>query len=61
LVVVDKLIKFARFILYKEEIDAKILVYIFLREIVINYSLPDKIIIDRELIFTSKFWQALIA
>jgi hypothetical protein len=48
--------KFARFILYKEETDAEILVYTFLREIAINYSLPDKIIIDRGLIFTSKFW-----
>jgi hypothetical protein len=55
-VIVDKLTKFVRFIPYKEDINVEVLAYIFLREIAMNYGLPDKIITDRGSTFAFKFW-----
>ena len=37
------------------------LAYIFLKKIIANYGLSRKIILDRDKLFTSKFWQALTA
>src|SRR5439155_22214070 len=58
-VVVDRLTKYAYFIPYKERSTAMELQYAFLRNIVANYGLPKKIIMDRGVTFTSKYWKTL--
>jgi hypothetical protein len=61
LIITDRLTKFSYFLPYKKSNIAEELVYTFLRRIVANYGLPRKIILDRNKLFTSKFWQALTA
>jgi hypothetical protein len=47
--------KYTYIILYKEANMAKDLANMFLRTIIANYRIPDKIILDRDKLFTSKF------
>jgi hypothetical protein len=61
LIIIDRLTKFGYFLPYRKSSITKELVYIFLRRIVANYGLLKKIILDRDKLFTSKFWQALTA
>ena len=61
LIITDRLTKFSYFLPYRESSTAKELAYIFLRRIVANHGLPRKIILDRNKLFTSKFWQILTA
>jgi hypothetical protein len=61
LVIVDRLIKYAYFWLYRKDTHAEGLAFIFLRVIVANHGLPKEIISDRDRLFTSKFWKALVA
>jgi hypothetical protein len=61
LVITDRLTKFSYFLPYRESSIAEELAYIFLRRIVANYKFLKKIILDRDKLFTSKFWQALTA
>jgi hypothetical protein len=56
LVITDRLTKFGYFLPYRESSIAKELAYIFLRRIVANHGLLKKIILDRDKLFTSKFW-----
>jgi hypothetical protein len=60
LVVTDRLIKYAYFILYKEDSTAEELVYIFNRNIIINYRILEEIISNRDKLFTSNFWKSLM-
>ncbi|KAI7909406.1 hypothetical protein M0657_011852 [Pyricularia oryzae] len=60
LVIVDKLTKYAYFLLYKESSNAEEIAYTFLRVIVSNYGLPENIIINRDKLFTLRFWKSLI-
>ena len=46
IVAVDRLIKNIIFIPFKESVNADKLVYIFLRSIVLEYTLPNKLITD---------------
>ena len=46
LVINNRLTKFIYFILYKEALNVKDLAYIFLRIVVVDYGLLDKIILD---------------
>ena len=55
LVITDRLTKYIYILLYRKASDAKELVYIFLRVIVINYNILDKIISNRDKLFMSKF------
>ena len=55
IVVIDKLTKYRHFVLYKEVSNVKDLVYIFLKVIIIAYRLLDKIILNRDKLFTLKF------
>ena len=55
LVVVDKYIKWGYFIAYIEEITAKDLARIYIKEIFIRYGLLVKIVSDRDLKFISEF------
>jgi len=59
-VVVDRLTKYAYFILYLEVLLVEDLAYIFLKYIVSNHGLLEEIISDRDKLFISKFWKLLI-
>jgi hypothetical protein len=61
LVITERLTKFGHFIPYKEASTASDLAYSFLRNIVGIHGMPREIISDRGSVFTSKFWQGLIA
>jgi hypothetical protein len=61
LVIIDRLTKFGYFLPYRESSTAKELAYIFFRRIIANHGLLRKIILDRNKLFISKFWQALTA
>ena len=54
LVITDKLTKYGYFIPYKESSNTEDLVYVFLRIVVVNYSLPEEVILDRDKLFISK-------
>ena len=43
------------FLLYKEALNTEDLAYIFLKIVVANYGLLDKIILNRDKLFNSKF------
>ena len=49
------LIKYSYFLLYKKASTAKDLVYTFLKTIVVNHELLDKIISNKDKFFTLKF------
>ena len=61
LIITDRLTKFGYFLPYRESSIAEELVYIFLKKIIANYGLPRKMILDRDKLFTLKFWQVLTA
>ena len=46
--------KYGYFILYKESLNTEDLVYVFLRIVVINYELLEKVISNRDKLFISK-------
>ncbi len=60
LMITDKLIKYKYFLSYKKVTFAKDLIYTFLRTIVANHELSDKIISNRDKLFTLKFWKSLM-
>ena len=53
--IIDLLIKYMYFILYKEGFMAEHLAYMFQKIIIIVYSMPEVIISDRKPTYTSKF------
>ena len=55
LVIVDKCTKWGYFIIYIEEITAKELAKIYIKEVFIRYGLLVKIILDRDLKFILEF------
>ena len=57
----DLLIKYIYFLPYKKGSTAKQLAYAFQWEIVAKHRMPEEIISDRGLTYTSKFWQTLMA
>jgi hypothetical protein len=60
LVVTDRLIKYAYFIPYKEDLTIEELVYTFNRNIITNHGIPKEIISDRDKLFISNFWKSLM-
>ncbi len=60
LIIMNKLIKYEYFLSYKKVTFAKDLTYTFLRMIVTNNELSDDIILNRDKLFTSKFWKFLM-
>ena len=52
---IDRYTKYSRFILYKEESNTIDFVYIFLKHVVLNYSLLKKIILDKDKLQVSSF------
>jgi hypothetical protein len=61
LIITNRLTKFGYFLPYRESSITKELAYIFLRRIVANHGFLRKIILNRNKLFTLKFWQALTA
>jgi hypothetical protein len=55
LIVTDRLTKYAHFIFYKEGVTAEELIYIFNRNIIINYEISEEIISNRDKLFISNF------
>ena len=53
--------KYTMFISFKETVIASVLMYIILQELISNYRLLKKFIINKDKLFTSKFWEMLIA
>ena len=60
LVIVDKFTKFSYFVPYKEGSTVEKMAYTFFKIVISSYGLPERIITDRNKLFTSKFWTALI-
>ena len=60
LVIVNTLIKYAYLELYKEASTAEDLVYIFNKIVITRHGIPDKIVLNRDKLFTSQFWQSLM-
>ncbi len=60
LMITDRLIKYEYFLSYKKTTFTKDLTYMFLRMIVANHELSDKIISNRDKLFTLKFWKSLM-
>ena len=60
LVIMDTLTKYAYLELYKEVSTAEDLVYIFNKIVIARHGILDKIVSDRDKLFTSQFWQLLI-
>jgi hypothetical protein len=55
LIVIDRLIKYEYFILYKESLSVEKLVYAFNKYIIKNYGILKKIISNRDKLFISRF------
>ncbi len=60
LIITNKLIKYKYFLSYKKAKFAEDLTYTFLRMIVANHELSDEIILNRNKLFTLKFWKFLM-
>ena len=57
LVVVDRLSKYGHFVALKHPYFAKLVVEIFVKEIVCLHGMPRTIVSNRDPIFTSQFWE----
>jgi transposase InsO family protein len=60
IVVVDRFSKFGRFIPYRETWTATQLAHVFIKNVVANHGLPVQLVTDRNKLFTSNFWTALM-
>ena len=59
-VITDRLTKYGYFIPYKKVLLAENLAYTFYKYVIGNHELPEKIISNRDKLFTFKFWKSLI-
>ena len=59
LVVVDKLTKFAHFLLVKHPYIAATIAQLFMNNVVKLHGLPSTIVTDRDTVFLSQFWKEL--
>ena len=56
----NTLTKYAYLEPYKEASTAEDLAYIFNKIVIARHGIPDKIVLDRDKLFTSQFWQSLM-
>ena len=61
LMIVDKLTKYTYLISYNEKFTAKQIVWIVLDRVIRHHGILETITLDRDRIFTSNFWQTLMA
>ncbi|EDN91529.1 hypothetical protein SS1G_00932 [Sclerotinia sclerotiorum 1980 UF-70] len=61
LVIIDRLTKYMILVPCKTTLTAETLAAIFLKEVIAVHGLPEEILSDRDKLFTSKFWSALVA
>jgi len=61
LTIVNRLTKYTMFISFRETATASVLVYIILQELISNHELLKEFIINKDKLFTSKFWETLTA
>jgi len=61
LTIVNRLIKYTMFISFKKTTTASVLMYTILQELINNHELSKEFIINRDKLFTSKFWEMLTA
>jgi len=61
LIIVNRLMKYTMFISFRETVTASVLMYIILWELISNYELLKKFIINKDKLFMSKFWEMLTA
>jgi hypothetical protein len=55
LIIIDRLIKYGYFILYRESLLIEKLAYAFNKHIIGNYKISKKIISNKDKLFTSRF------
>ena len=55
LIIIDKLTKYAHFILYKSTLTAEQLGFLVLDRLIKYYGIPRKLILDRDKLFTSAY------
>jgi hypothetical protein len=60
MVVTDRFTKYTYFIPYFESSLAEDLAYIFYKYVMANYRFPQRIISNRDKLFTSRFWKLLM-
>jgi hypothetical protein len=60
LAIVDRLSKYAMFILYLESTTAEQLADTIIRELVSKFGMPEEFITNRDKLFTLNMWQSLI-
>jgi hypothetical protein len=60
IIITDRLTKYAYFIPYLKNSSAEDLAYIFYKHIITNHKFLQRIISDRDKLFTSRFWKLLI-
>ena len=60
MIVTDRLTKYAYFIPYLESSLAENLAYMFYKHVMANHRFPQRIISDKDKLFTSRFWKLLI-
>jgi hypothetical protein len=60
LVIVDRFTKYAYFLPYLKTGTAEDLSYVFLRNVASQHGMPKGIVSDRDKLFTSNFWKALM-
>ena len=61
LIIINKLTKWGTFISYKESLTVEDLTYTFFWWIVAKHRLPQELILDKDKLFTLRFWIALMA
>ena len=59
LVIVKRLTKWAYFVPFLQTVTATDFAYIFIETVFAQYRMPKEIILDRDKLFTSQFWQLL--
>jgi len=60
LIIINKVTKYEYFLSYKKAILIKDLIYTFLKIIIANHELSDEIILNKDKLFTLKFWKSLM-